>query len=114
MEIRMARGDLESRQFLLKNASGETFTTEPDEIYLTVKKTADDKEFIFQKRLSTGGITLVQTGKYQFVIEPEDTNKMKYGDYAFDIEIVKNGLIKKTFLGRFILDKEVTHYYNEG
>ena len=114
MEIRMARGDLESRQFLLKNPSGETFTTEPDEIYLTVKKTADDRDFIFQKRLSTGGIAKVVTGKYQFTIMPEDTNNMNYGDYAFDIEIVKNGLIKKTFCGRFILDKEVTHYYNEG
>jgi len=110
----MARGDLESRQFLLKNPSGETFTTEPDEIYLTVKKTADDRDFIVQKRLSTGGISKVETGKYQFTIMPEDTNNMNYGDYAFDIEIVKNGLIKKTFFGRFILDKEVTHYYNEG
>ena len=114
MEIRMARGDLESRQFLLKNASGQTFTTEPDEIYFTVKKTADDRDFYFQKRLTTGGIVLIETGKYQITILPENTNNMKYGDYAFDIEVVKDGLIKKTFFGRFILDKEVTHYYNEG
>jgi len=114
MEIRMARGDMETRQFLLKNSSGQTYSTAPDEIYFTVKKTADDKDFIFQKRLSSGGITLIETGKYQFVIEPEDTNQMKYGEYVFDIEIVKDGLLKKTFCGKLILEKEVTHYYNEG
>ena len=110
----MARGDIETKQFLLKNSSGQTFSTEPDEIYFTVKTSANDKDFIFQKRLSTGGIAKIETGKYQFTILPDDTNNMKYGNYAFDIEVVKHGMIKKTFCGTLVLDKEVTHYYNEG
>jgi len=113
MEIIMARGDLEQKTILLKTKAGQTYTTEPDEIYFTVKKYADDHDYLFQKRLTDGGILYVETGKYTFNIEPEDTNGLSFGEYAMDIEIVKEGVIKKTFLGKLTLAREVTHYYNE-
>ena len=113
MEIRMARGDLETRSFTLKNKDKTVWSTEPDEIYFTVKKTAEDHDFLFQKRVSDGTIVKLETGKYQFTIEPEDTDNFEYGTYEFDIEVVKNNSVKKTFCGKLVVTKEVTHHYNE-
>ena len=114
MEIRMARGDIESRNILLKNRDGTPYATVPDEIYFTVKKNASDHDFLFQKKIADGTIALVEPGKYQFTIEPEDTDNLGFGTYDFDIEVVKDGEIKKTFCGTLSLAKEVTHHYNEG
>ena len=114
MEITMARGDLERRSITLKHSDGTAFTVVPDEIYFSVKLNAKDANVLFQKKLTTGGIVQTDTNKYQITISPEDTNQMAFGTYDFDIEIVKEGAIKKTFCGVFTLTKEVTHYYNEG
>lgn len=114
MEIRMARGDITTKTFTVKNSDGTAYQDTPDEIYFTVKKYHTDHEFLFQKRLSTGRIANVDTGKYQFTIQPEDTNGLAFGDYDFDIEIVKAPSLKKTFYGKLYLDKEVTHANNEG
>lgn len=114
MDIKMARGDTVSRAFTVKNKDGTVFAETPDEIYFTVKKTYTDRNFKFQKRLSTGGIESVDTGKYKFTIFPEDTNGLTFGDYDFDIEIVKAPGLKQTFCGKLTLQKEVTHSYNEG
>ena len=77
MEIRMARGDLESRTFFLKNSSGQTFSTEPDEIYFTVKKYPTDHDYLFQKTVTGNGIIKIETGKYQIKILPEDIQLSK-------------------------------------
>lgn len=114
MEIRMARGDVVSKSFTIKNRDGTVYDQTPDDIYLTVKTSALESEFLFQKRLSTGGITNLETGKYQFTILPEDTNGLSFRTYDFDIEIVKAPSLKKTFYGKLILEKEVTHACNEG
>lgn len=112
MQITMARGDRLTKSFVVK--SGQTVFTEPfDNIYLTVKKHADDKEYLLQKRLSDGGVESIGNGKYQFTIEPGDTDQMGFGDYDFDIELVIDGMLKKTYIGVFKLTKEVTHLYNE-
>lgn len=112
MEIVMARGDILTQAFTVTEGTQapEAF----DEIYFTVKKSANDRDFLFQKKLSDGSIYEVETGKYQFTIEPEDTNNMAFGSYGFDIELIRTGTLKRTFCGEFVLTKEYTHYYNEG
>ena len=110
----MARGDLETKTFNLKTKSGQVFSTEPDEIYMTVKKASRDHDYLFQKKMSDGSIVKVETGKYHFTILPEDTDNLDFRDYVFDIEIVKDGMIKKTFCGKLVIGPEVTHHYNEG
>ena len=112
MEIRMARGDMETRTILLKNSSGTAYSTVPDEIYFTVKKNANDHDYLFQKRLDSG-IVMIETGKYQLVIMPTDTDGLAFGTYDCDFEIIKEGEIKKTFVGTLVIAKEVTHHYNE-
>ena len=114
MEIRMPRGDIVSRSFTIKQKDGTVYTDTPDEIYFTVKDSANYKEYRFQKRLTDGGIVNIEPGKDQFSIMPEDTNDLSFSTYDFDIEIVKAPGLKRTFFGKFILEKEVTHAYNEG
>lgn len=114
MEIRMARGDIEPKTFKIQYANGTLYEDIPDEIYFTVKNKASDHDYKFQKRLSDGGIVMVEPGKYSFTINPEDTNNLNFGaSYDFDFEIVKGNELKKTFCGKLVLEKEVTHAYNE-
>ena len=93
--IKMARGDVEIKNFTVKQ-NGSAWSETPDEIYFTVKSNANDKDYKFQKRLSDGGIVLVETGKYQIKIEPEDTNGLSFSKYDFDIEIVKHRLCEQS------------------
>jgi hypothetical protein len=44
---------------------------------------------------------------------PEDTNNLDFGEYMFDIELVIEGQMKKTFTGRLRLTEESTHATNE-
>lgn len=114
MQITMPRGDLLTKSFIIRAPDKTPYTEQLDEVYLTVKKSFRDRNFKFQKRMSNGGIDYVGDGRYQFVIQPEDTNGLDFGDYDFDIEIVKIGEIKKTFAGKLILTSESTHAVNEG
>ena len=113
MTISMPRGDLRIVSFTLKDADGHVPAATITEIYWTVKKTFNNREFLLQKRLSDGGIENMGEGTYQFIIEPSDTDHMTYGQYVFDLEFV-GPEIKETHVGEFVLTNEVTHANNEG
>jgi len=113
MQIVMPRGDLVKKTFVIRMPDKTPYTDALDEIYLTVKKSYLERNYKFQKRLSDGGIEYIGDGRYKFAIEPEDTNTLEFGDYDFDIEIVKIGEIKKTFTGTLTLTMESTHAVNE-
>lgn len=109
--IQMARGDSLEKGFILKQ--GTTPSTDVfDDVFFTVKKYHTDRDFVLQKRMSTGGIVSDGNGHYTLFIDPEDTNGLGFGSYDCDIEFMRSGY-KRTFYGKFKLDKEVTHYYNE-
>lgn len=113
MIIQFPRGDSYERGFVLKNKNTDEPMAGPfDEIYFTVKKRWSGAECQLQKRMSEGGITDDGNGHFTLYIAPEDTDEMDFGEYDCDIEFVKEGF-KKTFPGKFILDKEVTHLINE-
>lgn len=118
MRICMPRGDIKLVRFQVNDEDGSLCDIEFDEIYFTVKKQYSDANYLFQKRLSTGGIVKVDTGDYQIKIEPEDTDGLqinKNGEwYDFDIQLNYLDQIKQTFVGEFVLTKEVTHASNEG
>lgn len=112
MQISMPRGDIRPVSFTINSKSQESL--EFDNIYFTVKKNYKAREILFQKTLSSGSIEHVESGTYQFTIEPEDTNGLDYGDYVFDIEVVSTEMhIKQTFIGTFSLTHEVTFSINE-
>lgn len=111
MQIEFPRGDSYEQGFLLKRGN-EPDTAEYDEIYLTVKNTAKDREFKLQKRLSDHGIVSDGEGHYTVYFEPGNTDGMEFGEYVFDIELRKDTFCK-TFVGKLILTPEVTHRNNE-
>jgi len=112
MNITMPRGDIRPVSFTINDANGTPSDISFDEIYFTVKRSFTDKRFLFQKKLSTGEIEQTNTGEYSLIIEPEDTNNLYFGEYAFDIEVV-NTDVKQTFVGELILTEEATHAANE-
>ena len=113
MKITMPRGDRVEKSFAIRQSDGTAFTETLDEIYFTVKKNFHDKNYKFQKRLTDDGIVFVEAGRYQFTILPEDTDGLDFGNYVFDIELVIDGRMKRTFTGTLILTEESTHAANE-
>lgn len=120
MRISMPRGDLRLVRFLVNDRNGTAADVDFTEIYFTVKRSASDRLYEFQKRLSTGGITKLGPGDYQLRIDPQDTNKMlvntpRFPNYVFDIQLNYEGSfnIKETFTGSLVLTAEVTYAENE-
>jgi hypothetical protein len=109
----MPRGDIRLVRFLVKDPEGSAADIDFTEIYFTVKSTSKDKVYHFQKKLSAGGIVKLGLGDYEVKIEPDDTSKMKYGHYKFDIQIAYEDQLKETFVGDFILTEEITFNENE-
>ncbi len=115
MSISMPRGDIRPVYFTVHNRDEDNTQYEGtfDEIYFTVKTNYNKTEYLFQKRLSEGTIELMDDGVYQFVIEPEDTDNLKFGSYVFDIQLLAGTDIKQTFVGTLTLTNEATHRANE-
>ena len=113
MMIRMPRGDIRLVRFVVNDPGATKTEIDFSEIYFTVKKTSRDKSFLFQKRLTTGGIEKLDSGDYEIKIEPNDTNKLDYGNYKFDIQLIYEDELKETFVGDFILTDEITFDENE-
>lgn len=114
MIITMPRGDYKQIKFKMKNKDGTDFNINVDEIYITFKNSYYTKEALFQKRLSKKEIIKKEDGYYHFEILPEDTEKLGYGEYYFDIQMCnETPKIKQTKLGKLIITQEVTHKENE-
>ena len=113
MRIALIRGDIDYERFLITDREGNPTDVDFDEIYFTVKKNTKVVNVLFQKKLSDNEIEKLGTGDYQVKIDPEDTNNLPYGDYVFDIQLVYQDLIKKTFPGIFAVLDEVTYLQNE-
>lgn len=110
LKISLPRGDIRNVNFTVK--SGETTYSDFTEIYFTVKKSTTNKIMLFQKRLTDGTIRQ-NDDAYTLRIEPEDTDKLEYGVYAFDIEVIKGDVIKQTTIGELTITPEVTFSSNE-
>lgn len=113
MRISMPRGDIRLVRFLINDPNGTATDIDFTEIYFTVKKTSKDRLYQFQKRLSTGSIEKLDLGDYQVKIEPNDTSKMMYGNYKFDVQLQYEDQLKETFVGDFVLTDEITYNENE-
>lgn len=121
MRIAMPRGDTELVRFLVNDRNNAPVDIDFTEIFFTVKKSVNDSEFLFQKKLSAGGITKLGFGDYQIKIDPSDTDSLAFNTprfpaYVFDIELCYEGNfdLKQTFVGDFVITPEVTYSVNEG
>lgn len=105
---KLTRGDTFTLEVEIKD-NGEYIAV--DEMYLTVKESCCADEILFQKKIGSG-ITYANN-KYSITIDCNDTDKLEYDRYAYDIEIVK-GSIKKTLeVGILCLCEEVTFSCDE-
>lgn len=109
MEI--IRGDTAQYKFQRLDNSGNVITEKADKIYFTVKENYDTKIITFQKTIED--MTFDENYYYHFVINPEDTNELKYGDYVYDIEVKKDDYKQTISKGIFKITEEVTFYINE-
>lgn len=114
MLICMPRGDIRDVQFQVFEDTGQTISEIPfDEIYVTFKNSTNSQNYLFQKKLTEGTVYEIETGVYGFRIESADTDNLRVGKYAFDIELVYGDDIKQTTVGVFEITPEVTFAANE-
>lgn len=115
MTITMPRGDIKIIRFqVYEEQTGEITSTDFTEIFMTLKKALYYKDFVFQKKLSTGEIEKLGVGDYQIKIESRDTDSLEFNEtYPFDIELIYGNEIKQTEMGELILTPEVTCKENE-
>ena len=108
MEI--VRGDTKALKFQRK-MDGEPILIKADKVYFTVKKSTRDKEALFQKTITD--MSFDSEGVYHFIIEPDDTNNLSYGDYVYDLEVIIGNYKKTISIGIFEIESEVTFPRNE-
>ena len=114
MTISMPRGDIYPVTFEIYETDTELTHIDFTQIYMTCKINNNDRTPLFQKSLTGGSIDKLSDGRYRFVIEPEDTDNLQFGDYKFDIELINdNPRIKQTIAGILKLTEETTWAINE-
>jgi hypothetical protein len=109
--IQIIRGDTAKYKFQRLDGDGQVITTLPDSLYFTVKESANKLNYVFQKTLDD--MTVDSDGTYHFIVEPEDTNGLQYGSYAYDIEVIIDGVKTTVAFGTFTILPEVTWVQNE-
>lgn len=110
--IGFTRGDTAGYKFQRTDINGDVITTIADRLYFTVKSQFEDKNYQFQKKLED--FTFDEDGWYHFVINPEDTNNLKFTKYVYDIEAIQGGVKSTPLKGFFLMDPESTWQANEG
>jgi hypothetical protein len=78
--IKLTRGDTARLTVPIVNLAnnGEYTMESGDILYFTVKKTAKDSDFLFQKSV---------TGSNSIHIRPEDTADLSFGKYKYDVQL---------------------------
>lgn len=78
--IKLTRGDTARLTVPIVNLAnnGEYTMESGDILYFTVKKTAKDSDFLFQKSV---------TGSNSIHIRPEDTAALSFGKYKYDVQL---------------------------
>lgn len=109
--LEMTRGDTTGWKFQRLDADGQVITIIADELYFTVKGSFQDTNFKFQKTLND--MTFDEDGTYHFVINPEDTNDLNFGNYVYDLEVIQSSVKTTISKGKFVLDTESTWAINE-
>ena len=76
--IFITRGNSAFLPFDVMDKDGNSYVVQPDDaVIMTVKKTAEDTQYLIQKQLVNG----------MFSIVPTDTAGLDFGDYVYDVWI---------------------------
>ena len=107
MNVKFVRGDTFSFKFLIKSKDETNITTNDiDTLFITCKRNTNDlSSIVFQKKLED---VTIENGWCHAAFEPEDTERLNYGTYYFDIEITLKSGYRKSKLYTFTLTEETT------
>lgn len=112
-DIEFPRGDTCPLRFeLIDNEGNKIELKDEDELYFTMKKGYGVSEYILQKKFSNAEIKQ-SDGVCSLVLLPDDTNKLKYGTYVYDLCIKSGDFTKTLCLGQITLTNEATFVNNE-
>ena len=75
--------------FTRRNNKNEIITTTPQEIIFSVKENFDDENYLIQKTMTKGEISMnPTTGVWVIRLVPNDTAKLGFGNYYCDVKII--------------------------
>jgi hypothetical protein len=107
-DIYITRGDSETFNVILYDEIADeqrNFVEGEDTVYFTVKASTQTANKIFQKIITT-----FEDGEAVIHIEPVDTRDLKYHEYVYDVQMVKNGSVTTIIRpAKFVVDEEVTY-----
>lgn len=101
-KITLTRGDTLIAKITITTRDGQTYIpNESDSIRFAMKKTFWNEDVVLQKEIPVSTMLLR--------IEPEDTKKLRFGEYVYDIQLTKEDGIVDTFIakGHIRIDEEV-------
>lgn len=110
--LSMTRGDTAGFKFQRLDNDGNVIEARPNKLFFTVKKSYEDEGFVFQKKLDD--MTFDENFWWHFRILPEDTDRLKYGTYVYDLETIQSGVKSTISKGNLIISSESTWAINEG
>lgn len=102
-DIYMTRGDTEGVVVNLTN-----YTPQPgDVVEFTVRRKVGSGEIIYKAAEFEGNRAVIR-------IDPEDTERLRFGDYVYDVQLTYGGTVKTLITpSKFTVGEEVT-YGNNG
>lgn len=107
------RGDTCPVSFNLTDKNGHELNISTDtEIYFTLKKSYNTKEYVLQKKYSKGNIT-VNGKEIKFTLSHKDTAELPFGTYVYDVQFVSGDFVTTLLKGTIELQKESTWINNE-
>ena len=109
--MELTRGDTMWLKFQRKDLDGNPILEKASNIYFSVKQNNHIKDVVFQKTI--GDMEFDEEGYYHFIIEPDDTNALYYGNYTYDLEVKEDEYVKTIAKGILTLTEETTHKNNE-
>lgn len=113
MDFEFIRGDTFRFKFKLYDRNQNVLKlSDEDELYFTMKSSANKTNFVLQKRYSRGEIT-EEDDYYYITLTHLDTGNLKSGNYVYDIQLTSNELVKTLVEGNITLSQDVTHVSNE-
>lgn len=99
MKIEVIQGDKSKvYKFQRKDDNDAVIETQPQKMWITFKRSIDDKDAVIQKTLTDGITYSTDDHYYRFSLDEEDTNGLECDVYGFDIAIKDENGDKKTLL----------------
>lgn len=109
--MKITRGDTGNFTFQCLDTQGAVITTIADALYFTVKPSWNTAVAVICKTLDD--MTFSEDGTYHFTIQPNETECLKYGNYVFDIEVTRDGVVTTIAKGVLTITEEATWVINK-